>query len=159
MCHCVQDKHLLITLSNVKYLSPACWIIGCRTLLCRTMLAACEPLHVPLCAGRASDHHAEWCWVLVAIISCEMTVDSLLCWTVCVNLSTCRCVQDKRLIITLSDVNHTLEIVIPRIIDNLNKHGYVEMNKAAKVRPRAHFQLLVCLTGKLIVCSSNNSLL
>jgi len=51
----------------------------------------------------------------------------------------CHCVQDKRLIITLSDVNHTLEIVIPRIIDNLNKHGYVEMNKAAKVRPRAYF--------------------
>lgn len=39
---------------------------------------------------------------------------------------------DKRLIIMLSDCNHTLEVVIPRIIDNLNKHGYVEMHKAAE---------------------------
>lgn len=33
----------------------------------------------------------------------------------------------------LSDCNHAQEVVIPRIIDNLNRHGYVEMNKAAKV--------------------------
>ncbi|XP_076469821.1 exocyst complex component 2-like [Babylonia areolata] len=39
---------------------------------------------------------------------------------------------DKRLIIMLSDCNHTLEVVIPRIIDNLNRHGYVEMHKAAE---------------------------
>ncbi|KAL8560897.1 hypothetical protein ACOMHN_059081 [Nucella lapillus] len=39
---------------------------------------------------------------------------------------------DKRLIIMLSDCSHTLEMVIPRIIDNLNRHGYVEMHKAAE---------------------------
>lgn len=37
---------------------------------------------------------------------------------------------DKRLIIMLSNCSHTMERVIPRLIENLNKHGYVEMNKA-----------------------------
>ncbi|KAK7114741.1 exocyst complex component 2-like [Littorina saxatilis] len=48
---------------------------------------------------------------------------------------------DKRLIIMLSDCNHTLHAVIPRIIDNLNKHGYVEMNKAAKAAQNTYKEL------------------
>lgn len=48
---------------------------------------------------------------------------------------------DKRLIIMLSDCHHTLEAVIPRIIDNLNRHGYVEMNKAAKAAQSTYTEL------------------
>lgn len=48
---------------------------------------------------------------------------------------------DKRLIIMLSDCHHTLEVVIPRIIDNLNRHGYVEMNKAAKAAQSTYTEL------------------
>jgi hypothetical protein len=33
----------------------------------------------------------------------------------------------------LSNCSHTLERVIPRLVENLNKHGYVEMNKALQV--------------------------
>ncbi|CAG5128462.1 unnamed protein product, partial [Candidula unifasciata] len=40
--------------------------------------------------------------------------------------------MDKRLIIMLSNCSHTLEVVVPRIIENLTKHGYVEMEKALK---------------------------
>ncbi|XP_062584867.1 exocyst complex component 2-like isoform X2 [Saccostrea cucullata] len=39
---------------------------------------------------------------------------------------------DKRLIIMLSNCNHTLVRVIPRLVENLNKHGYVEMEKALR---------------------------
>ncbi|KAK3764200.1 hypothetical protein RRG08_044127 [Elysia crispata] len=39
---------------------------------------------------------------------------------------------DKRLIVMLSNCRHTLEVVVPRIIENLTKHGYVEMEKALK---------------------------
>ncbi|PVD20477.1 hypothetical protein C0Q70_18633 [Pomacea canaliculata] len=48
---------------------------------------------------------------------------------------------DKRLIIMLSDCNHAQEVVIPRIIDNLNRHGYVEMNKAAKAAQNTYAEL------------------
>lgn len=41
--------------------------------------------------------------------------------------------QDKRLIIILSNCNHTMVRVIPRLVENLNKHGYVEMEKALRV--------------------------
>ncbi|KAK3086910.1 hypothetical protein FSP39_025328 [Pinctada imbricata] len=41
-------------------------------------------------------------------------------------------VTDKRLIIMLSNCNHTMVRVIPRLVENLNKHGYVEMNKALR---------------------------
>lgn len=37
---------------------------------------------------------------------------------------------DKRLIIMLSNCDHTMERVVPRLVENLNKHGYVEMHKA-----------------------------
>ncbi|KAL5021978.1 hypothetical protein ScPMuIL_001133 [Solemya velum] len=37
---------------------------------------------------------------------------------------------DKRLMITLSNCKHTSEQVIPYLVENLNRHGYVEMNKA-----------------------------
>lgn len=40
---------------------------------------------------------------------------------------------DKRLIIILSNCNHTMVRVIPRLVENLNKHGYVEMEKALRV--------------------------
>ena len=43
------------------------------------------------------------------------------------------CSKDKCLIIMLSNCSHTLHVVVPRIIDNLTKHGYVEMEKASKV--------------------------
>ncbi|XP_041376144.1 exocyst complex component 2-like isoform X2 [Gigantopelta aegis] len=39
---------------------------------------------------------------------------------------------DKRLVIMLSNCSHTIEKVIPRMIENLNKHGYVEMQKSSK---------------------------
>ncbi|XP_048748841.2 exocyst complex component 2-like isoform X2 [Ostrea edulis] len=39
---------------------------------------------------------------------------------------------DKRLIIMLSNCNHTMVRVIPRLVENLNKHGYVEMEKAVR---------------------------
>lgn len=39
---------------------------------------------------------------------------------------------DKRLIIMLSNCNHTMERVLPRLVENLNKLGYVEMNRALK---------------------------
>lgn len=48
---------------------------------------------------------------------------------------------DKRLIIMLSDCHHTVDNVIPRIIDNLNRHGYVEMNKAAKTAQSTYSEL------------------
>ena len=41
--------------------------------------------------------------------------------------------QDKRLIIILSNCNHTMVRVIPRLVENLNKHGYVEMERALRV--------------------------
>lgn len=37
--------------------------------------------------------------------------------------------KDKKLIIMLSNCNHTKGHLIPRLVENLNKHGYVEMNK------------------------------
>ena len=33
----------------------------------------------------------------------------------------------------LSNCSYTLERVIPRLVEDLNKHGYVEMNKALEV--------------------------
>ncbi|XP_074644700.1 exocyst complex component 2-like [Tubulanus polymorphus] len=36
---------------------------------------------------------------------------------------------EKRLIIMLSNCNNTIEHIIPRLIDNFEKHGYPEMNK------------------------------
>ncbi|XP_078337720.1 exocyst complex component 2-like isoform X2 [Crassostrea virginica] len=39
---------------------------------------------------------------------------------------------DKRLIIILSNCNHTMVRVIPRLVENLNKHGYVEMERALR---------------------------
>ncbi|KAL3858816.1 hypothetical protein ACJMK2_009069 [Sinanodonta woodiana] len=40
--------------------------------------------------------------------------------------------KDKKLIIMLSNCNHTKEHLIPRLVENLNKHGYLEMNKVLK---------------------------
>ncbi|KAH3776747.1 hypothetical protein DPMN_178179, partial [Dreissena polymorpha] len=37
--------------------------------------------------------------------------------------------KHKRLIIMLSNCNHTRSQLLPRLVENLNKHGYVEMNK------------------------------
>ncbi|KAK0062725.1 exocyst complex component 2 [Biomphalaria pfeifferi] len=48
---------------------------------------------------------------------------------------------DKRLIIMLSNCNHTIEVVIPRIIENLTKHGYVEMEKALKAAQETYSAL------------------
>ncbi|ESO82768.1 hypothetical protein LOTGIDRAFT_108931 [Lottia gigantea] len=50
-------------------------------------------------------------------------------------------VQDKRLVIMLSNCAHTMEKTVPRIIENLNKHGYVEMNKALKVTQQTYMEL------------------
>ena len=49
---------------------------------------------------------------------------SILCFLFC---------QDKRLIIMLSNCNHTKTRLIPRLVENLTKHGYVEMNKVQQV--------------------------
>ncbi|XP_005101772.1 exocyst complex component 2 [Aplysia californica] len=49
--------------------------------------------------------------------------------------------MDKRLIIMLSNCNHTLHIVVPRIIENLTKHGYVEMEKALKAAQETYQEL------------------
>lgn len=49
--------------------------------------------------------------------------------------------KDKRLIIMLSNCNHTVERVIPRLVENLNKHGYVEMNKTLKTAQDAFSEL------------------
>ncbi|KAL4222023.1 Exocyst complex component 2 [Mactra antiquata] len=37
--------------------------------------------------------------------------------------------KDKKLIIMLSNCNHTKQHIIPRLVENLNKYGYVETNK------------------------------
>lgn len=44
----------------------------------------------------------------------------------------------------LSNCNHTAERVIPRLVENLNKHGYVEMNKTLKVCITQNKVLWVC---------------
>ncbi|XP_048254965.1 exocyst complex component 2-like [Haliotis rufescens] len=48
---------------------------------------------------------------------------------------------DKRLVIMLSNCIHTCERVIPRITENLNKHGYVEMEKASKAAQETYRDL------------------
>lgn len=48
---------------------------------------------------------------------------------------------DKRLIIMLSNCSHTMERIIPRLIENLNKHGYVEMNKALQTTRERYEEL------------------
>jgi len=49
--------------------------------------------------------------------------------------------MDKRLIIMLSNCCHTKEVVVPRIIENLTKHGYVEMEKASKAAQETYSNL------------------
>lgn len=39
---------------------------------------------------------------------------------------------DKKLIIMLSNCNHTKSRLLPRLVENLDKHGYLEMNKVLK---------------------------
>ncbi|XP_050399054.1 exocyst complex component 2 [Patella vulgata] len=48
---------------------------------------------------------------------------------------------DKRLVIMLSNCTHTREKTLPRIIENLNKHGYVEMNKSLQVAQQTYHNL------------------
>ncbi|CAL1540086.1 unnamed protein product [Lymnaea stagnalis] len=48
---------------------------------------------------------------------------------------------DKRLIIMLSNCSHTQFVVVPRIIENLTKHGYVEMEKALKAAQHTYSDL------------------
>lgn len=48
---------------------------------------------------------------------------------------------DKRLIIMLSNCSYTLERVIPRLVEDLNKHGYVEMNKALETARERYKEL------------------
>ncbi|XP_076112322.1 exocyst complex component 2-like isoform X2 [Mytilus galloprovincialis] len=48
---------------------------------------------------------------------------------------------DKRLIIMLSNCSHTMERIIPRLVENLNKHGYVEMNKALQTTRERYEEL------------------
>ncbi|GAB1601968.1 exocyst complex component 2-like isoform X1 [Argonauta hians] len=40
---------------------------------------------------------------------------------------------DKRLIIMLSNCNHVCNQVLPRLVENLEKHGYVEMDKCLQL--------------------------
>ncbi|XP_059170244.1 exocyst complex component 2-like [Physella acuta] len=49
--------------------------------------------------------------------------------------------MDKRLIIMLSNCSHTLNHVIPRTIENLTKHGYVQMEKALKAAQDSYSDL------------------
>ena len=52
----------------------------------------------------------------------------------------------------LSNCNHTKSHIIPRVVENLNKHGYVEMNKVLKVQFHLWFYrkafVLISLTKK-----------
>ncbi|XP_064641021.1 exocyst complex component 2-like isoform X2 [Lineus longissimus] len=48
---------------------------------------------------------------------------------------------DRRLIIMLSNTNNTIERVIPRLIENFEKHGYPETNKALSSAQLAYQKL------------------
>lgn len=48
---------------------------------------------------------------------------------------------DKRLIIMLSNCSHTYQRVIPRLIENLDKHGYLEMDKCVEVCQAKYLEL------------------
>lgn len=48
---------------------------------------------------------------------------------------------DKCLIIMLSNCNHTCQRVIPRLIENLDKHGYVEMDKCLEMSQAKYLEL------------------
>ena len=51
----------------------------------------------------------------------------------------------------LSNRNHTKSHLLPRLVENLNKHGYVEMNKVLMVS----LLLLSVTIVKLIIMLSN----
>ncbi|XP_029647749.1 exocyst complex component 2-like isoform X1 [Octopus sinensis] len=48
---------------------------------------------------------------------------------------------DKRLIIMLSNCNHVCNRVIPRLVENLEKHGYVEMDKGLQIAQAKYLEL------------------
>ena len=46
--------------------------------------------------------------------------------------------QDKRLIVMMSNCNHTREQIIPRLVESLEKHGYPETPKIQSVSTTKH---------------------
>lgn len=92
-------------------------------------MARCDAQHKSLsCASRSKED------VEISTISLDTSVCDRAAFVSFLTSLTSS--QDKRLIIMLSNCSHTLEIVVPRIIENLTKHGYVEMEKALKVHRR-----------------------
>ena len=42
--------------------------------------------------------------------------------------------QDRRLMVMLSNCHHTYAVILPRLVDNLKKHGYPDMENVYQVR-------------------------
>lgn len=63
--------------------------------------------------------------------------------------------MDKKLIIMLSNCNYTKSHLVPRLIDNLNKHGYVEMNKVLKASQDTYNRLDQKLFDAYVEVKSN----
>ena len=131
---------------NLLWRGDTIWRHGTRSTLTQVMA----------CCLMATSHFLHQCWLIIckaqwqtiasnftkhtsAIIKISLKSTYLKCYS---NLPTSElmlyspslCFQDKRLMIMMSNCQHTQEHILPRIMEYLEKHGYPEMDKVNQVR-------------------------